>query len=38
MTDDVGLFGPGSVTWRVHDEPVDDPTVTAAGYGAAARR
>ncbi|MFV2017597.1 oxygenase MpaB family protein [Micromonospora sp. LOL_023] len=20
--DDVGLFGPGSVTWRVHDEPI----------------
>lgn len=21
-TDDVGLFGPGSVTWRVHQEPI----------------
>ncbi|WP_326549535.1 oxygenase MpaB family protein [Micromonospora sp. NBC_01813] len=21
-TDDVGLYGPGSVTWRVHDEPI----------------
>ncbi|MFI9644321.1 oxygenase MpaB family protein [Micromonospora sp. NPDC051925] len=21
-TDDLGLFGPGSVTWKVHDEPI----------------
>jgi len=21
-TDDLGLFGPGSVTWRIHDEPI----------------